>query len=275
MQTSFQIAFIGAGNMARAIIGGLLAQGLPAQQIIACEPDLERLRDLEAQGIQIRSDNASAVRQADLVILAVKPQIMRDVCTPLRAAAAEKHPVFLSVAAGIRIQALADWLGADLALVRSMPNTPALVGKGACGLFANAQVTEQQKQEISQVMQATGLTLWVDKEDELDAVTAVSGSGPAYFFLMMEAMIAAGERLGLSPDTAKALTLQTAAGAAEMALQSEWDPAELRRRVTSPKGTTEQAILCFQQGGFSPLVDQALQACHQRAVELADELGKS
>lgn len=271
--TTPHIVFIGAGNMARAIIGGLLASGTSPDTITACEPDLARVRDLESQGIQVSCDNAAATARADLLVLAVKPQIMRQVCEPLAVAVQARQPLVISVAAGLQLATLEQWLGGQLSLVRCMPNTPALVQCGASALFANPRVSEMQKFQAQALMKATGLALWVEQEAQLDAVTAVSGSGPAYYFLMMEAMIAAGQALGLSEETARALTLQTALGAAQMATQSPLAPAQLRAQVTSPGGTTEQAIQRFQQDGYEAMVERAMRACAQRAEALAAELG--
>jgi len=268
------LAFIGAGNMARAIIGGLLSNGYPAEKIWACEPEAERLSDLKDQGLQTTTDNNQAVQAADVVVLAVKPQVLKDVCLAMADSTQTSKPLLVSVAAGIMTNSIDQWLGGNTAVVRCMPNTPALVQTGASGLFANNEVSQEQRQQAETVLQATGITLWVEEESQLDAVTAVSGSGPAYYFLVMEAMIAAGEKLGLSRDTATQLTLQTALGAAKMAEQSEFDPAELRRRVTSPNGTTEQAIKRFIDGNLPELFDEAMQACNDRSVELAQELGK-
>lgn len=268
------VAFIGAGNMARAIIGGLLENGFAPQNIWAAEPESARLEDLAAQGLNTTTDNTAAVAAADLVVLAVKPQIMQAVAADLATAAQQHQPLFISIAAGISLDALERWLGGNAAVVRCMPNTPALVQTGASGLFANARVSDLQRDQATQVMQAVGIALWVQNEAELDAVTAVSGSGPAYYFLMMEAMTAAGVKLGLSEPTARDLTLQTALGAARMASSSDVDAAELRRRVTSPKGTTEQAIKTFQAQGLEAIVEQAMTACRDRAVEMAEELCK-
>lgn len=268
------VAFIGAGNMARAIIGGLLENGFAPQNIWASEPESARLEDLAAQGLNTTTDNQAAVAAADLVVLAVKPQVMQTVASDLATAARTHRPLFISIAAGISLEALDQWLGGDAAIVRCMPNTPALVQTGASGLFANPRVSDLQREQASRVLQAVGIALWVQNEAELDAVTAVSGSGPAYYFLMMEAMTAAGVKLGLSEETARGLTLQTALGAARMASSSDVDAAELRRRVTSPNGTTERAINSFQAGGFEALVETALTACRDRSVELAAELCK-
>ncbi|WP_299181207.1 pyrroline-5-carboxylate reductase [uncultured Neptuniibacter sp.] len=275
MSTQPVLAFIGAGNMARAVIGGLISNGYPAEKIWASEPDATRLDDLKSQGLQITSDNNTAVQAADVVILAVKPQVLKQVSEAMVSAVQTSRPLIVSVAAGIMTTSLDQWLGGQTAIVRCMPNTPALVQTGASGLYANQQVSTEQRNQAETVLQATGITLWVDTESQLDAVTAVSGSGPAYYFLVMESMIAAGEKLGLSKDIATQLTLQTALGAAKMAQSSDVDPAELRRRVTSPNGTTEQAIKRFIDGGLPELFDDALQACNDRSVELAEELGKA
>lgn len=268
------IAFIGAGNMARAIIGGLLENGFAAANIWAAEPDASRLQDLAEQGLKTTCDNNEAVAAADMVILAVKPQIMQAVASELADAAQKHQPLFVSIAAGISLDALDRWLGGNAAVVRCMPNTPSLVQTGASGLFANARVSEEQRNLATQAMEAVGIALWVQNEAELDVVTAISGSGPAYYFLMMEAMTAAGAKLGLSEETARGLTLQTALGAARMASSSDVDAAELRRRVTSPKGTTEQAILTFQAEGLEAIVEKAMVACRDRAEAMAAELCK-
>jgi pyrroline-5-carboxylate reductase len=268
-----RIAFIGAGNMATSLIGGLIARGVPAENIKASEPAAEqRQRIAREHGIVVFEDNAAAVQGAEIVVLAVKPQVMKDVCLAL-APALPAEALIISIAAGIPCASLARWLG-DKAIVRCMPNTPALLHEGASGLYANARTSAAQRAQAETLLEAVGLALWLDEEAQIDAVTAVSGSGPAYFFLLMEAMTAAGERLGLSAETASLLARQTAFGAARMALVSDFEPAELRRRVTSPNGTTEAAIKAFQAGGFEALVDQALQAAAHRSAELAEQLGQ-
>lgn len=266
------LAFIGAGNMARAIIGGLLAQGYPAATITASEPDITRLDDLKAQGLQVTDDNSKALANAEVVVLAVKPQLLKSVLEPLAEVAATHQPLFISVAAGVSCQSIQRWLGGQCSLVRCMPNTPALVGAGACGLFANDQVSPAQRQQAQQIMAATGLAAWVDTEAQLHAVTAVSGSGPAYYFLFMEAMIQAGIEQGLPAELATELTLHTARGAAEMALRSELTPAQLRHQVTSPNGTTERAINRFVEQQLDGVVAQAMRACAERSQELAEQL---
>ncbi|GAB2790175.1 pyrroline-5-carboxylate reductase [Halomonas shantousis] len=268
------VTFIGAGNMASAIFGGMIDSGYPADAITATAPDAEQLAALrERYAIHTTADNHEGVRRADVIVLAVKPQVMREVCEDLRATVQARKPLIVSVAAGLTAQTLEAWLGGELAVIRCMPNTPSLVGEGAAGLYANDRVSEQHKQLATTLLEAVGMVEWVDDEGLLEAVTAVSGSGPAYFFLMMEALEAAGIQLGLPADSARRLALQTAFGAAKMARQSEFDPAELRRRVTSPGGTTERAIQSFEDGGLRQLFEEATQACALRARELADELG--
>lgn len=272
MSTQPTVAFIGAGNMARAIIGGLLDNGYPAAQIWATGTRPEKLADLAARGLHTGTDNNAAAASADILILAVKPQMMKQVCEPLHDTVVARRPLIVSLAAGIACDSLDLWLGSGNAVVRCMPNTPSQVQTGASGLFANARVSELQKQQTQQLLSHVGLALWVEREELIHAVTAVSGSGPAYYFLFMEAMISAGEKLGLDRDTATALTLQTALGAARMATASDLSPAQLRQAVTSPKGTTEQAILTFQNARLETLVDDAMQACASRSRELAELL---
>jgi len=268
------IAFIGAGNMASAIMGGLIENGFQANNIWACDPSEDKLAELATTfGVQTTTNNADAALKADAVILAVKPQVMEAVLAPLQSALQERQPLIISVAAGINLQSLETWIGGQPAIVRCMPNTPALVGQGASGLFANDQVSADQKALASKMLDAVGISVWVNNESELDAVTAVSGSGPAYYFLFMEAMIEAGMKLGLSEETATSLTLKTALGAATMASSSELAPAQLRKNVTSPNGTTEQAILSFQNDALSNIVEKALKAANDRSVELCEELG--
>lgn len=268
-----RIAFVGAGNMATSLIGGLIARGVPAENIKASEPVAEqRERIAREHGIVVAADNAAAVAGAQIVVLAVKPQVMKDVCLAL-APALPAEALIVSIAAGIPCASLERWLG-ERAIVRCMPNTPALLHEGASGLYANPRTSAEQREQAEALLEAVGLALWLDDEQQIDAVTAVSGSGPAYFFLLMEAMTAAGERLGLSAETASLLARQTAFGAARMALVSDFDPAELRRRVTSPNGTTEAAIKTFQAGGFEALVDAALAAAARRSAELAEQLGQ-
>jgi len=269
-----KIAFIGAGNMAKAIIGGLLAEGFSAKSISASGPRLESLNKVSEQyGIAVSTDNAQTAATADVIILAVKPQMLKEVALGLAGSLAHK-PLIISVAAGITTASLASWLGADQAIVRCMPNTPSQLREGASGLFANANTSSAQKAQADAILRAVGVVQWLDDEALINTVTAVSGSGPAYFFLAMEAMIDAGVAQGLSRECASELTLQTALGAAILAKHSDVDVAELRRRVTSPNGTTEQAIKSFENDGIRAMFSRAMKACADRAVALSESLGK-
>ena len=267
------IAFIGAGNMASSLIGGLRAKGLDAAQIRASDPGAEtRAKVATEHGIEVFADNAHAVADADVIVIAVKPQAMKAVCQDLRPHL-KPHQLLVSIAAGITCTSLLNWLG-EQPLVRCMPNTPALLGKGVSGLYATASVTAEQRTQADELLSAVGLVVWVDQEAQIDAVTAVSGSGPAYFFLLIEAMTDAGVKLGLTRDVAEQLAQQTALGAAHMAVGSDVDAAELRRRVTSPAGTTEAAIKSFQASGFEAMVEKALSAAAHRSAEMAEQLGQ-
>ena len=268
-----RIAFIGAGNMAASLIGGLRAKGLDAEQIRASDPGAETRERVSAEhGIQTFADNAEAIHGVDVIVLAVKPQAMKAVCESLRPSL-QPHQLVVSIAAGITCASMTNWLGAQ-PIVRCMPNTPALLRQGVSGLCATGAVTAQQRDQAQELLSAVGIAVWLEQEQQLDAVTAVSGSGPAYFFLLIEAMTAAGEKLGLPRATAAQLTLHTALGAARMATERDVEAAELRRRVTSPAGTTEAAIKSFQASGFEAIVEQALQAAATRSAELAEQLGK-
>ena len=264
------IVFIGGGNMAVSLIGGLLEKGFPASKLSVCEPVAETRQRLEKDfGITSSPDNAIAGK-ADVVVLAVKPQIMPLVATELAPVVAHQ-PLIISIAAGITVAALKNWLGSNTPLVRCMPNTPALVQQGATGLFASPEVSPEQRALAESIISAVGTAIWFDTELDIDRVTALSGSGPAYFFLVMEAMENAGVKLGLDRDIARELTIQTALGAAAMASQGDIEPAELRRRVTSPGGTTQSAIKAFTDGGLAELFEEAMQAAFQRSIEMADE----
>lgn len=268
------ICFIGAGNMARSLIGGLIASGFDKQKIIATDSIPEQCNAMTSQfGIQSTQDNNQAIQQSDIVVLCVKPQILKNVCHEIAPAIQQKNPLILSVVAGVQSEDINHWLGGGLAIVRTMPNTPALIQTGAAGLFANAQVNPTQKEQAENILRAAGLALWVETEAQLDAVTALSGSGPAYYFLFMEAMQEAGEQLGLSAKTAQLLTMQTAFGAAKMAMETSQDCQQLRKNVTSPNGTTEKAIQSFENDGLRQLVLNAMTAAKVRAEQLGKELG--
>jgi len=267
-----KIGFIGGGNMARALIGGLLTSGKSVEEIMVAEPVAAAAQALINDfGVQVSRDNTEVAQQVDCLVLAVKPQVVKGVVSDLAAVVQSRQPLVVSIVAGIPIGSLDNWLGGNCALVRTMPNTPALVGKGITALFANQQASALQRELAEQIMQAAGTTLWVSDESLLDAVTAVSGSGPAYFFRVMEAMIETGQALGLSSQQATQLTLATAAGAAELAIQSEHPVARLREQVTSPGGTTAAALEVMNDLAIGDLFEQALRAAHKRAAELAQE----
>ena len=266
------ICFIGGGNMAQALIGGLLSRGLPATRVTVSDP-VEHVRELlQAKDIHVTDNNIDAIRDADIVVLAVKPQVLADVLKPLNGLFTDK--LIVSIVAGAEIETISAFTGTEM-VVRVMPNTPALVQTGAHGLFAYPVVDDAKRELASQVLAATGLTLWVKSEDQIDAVTAVSGSGPAYFFYMMESMIRAGRNMGLDEKTATALTLQTALGAAQMAITSSNTPAELRKNVTSPNGTTQAALEVFDRAQISQNIQTALAAAQKRSQELAQDLSDS
>jgi len=268
--TTGTVAFIGGGNMARSLVGGLLARGLPAASVHVAEPVAE-LREALARefGVVVFADGRDAVVGANTWVLAVKPQVMRTVCESLAAAARSERPLVVSIAAGITTAQLDRWLGGDAAVVRSMPNTPALLGAGVTGLFANTRVDAEGRARADALLGAAGATVWIEDESRMDAVTAVSGSGPAYVFLLAEAMQAAGEAEGLAPDAARTLALHTIFGAGRMLTEGMEAPAELRRRVTSPNGTTQAAIEAFEAGGFRELVARAVRAAAERGRELS------
>ena len=270
-----RITFIGGGNMATSLIAGLLSNNFPADHISVAEPDTEKAKALQQQfSVHTFSDNVEACNEANIIVLAVKPQIMQPVCRGIADTVQNIQPLVISIAAGLLSADISRWLGDDISIVRCMPNTPSLLNAGATGLFANIRVNTEQKQQADQVLSSAGINVWVDKESQLDAVTAVSGSGPAYYFLFMEAMQSAGEQLGLTAEQAKQLTLQTALGAARMAIEADEEPATLRAKVTSKGGTTEQAINTFEANNLREIVMKAMQAANNRASELAELLGK-
>ncbi len=268
------IAFIGAGNMTASLISGLIADGYDPKCIVASDLDAEKVANLSARfGIKSASDNIQAITKAHVVVMAVKPQVLQQVAEGLARDLASRKPLVISIAAGIREADLQHWMGGNVALVRTMPNTPAMIQAGATVLHANEAVSPEQRDLAESIMRAVGLTRWVNDEAQLDAVTALSGSGPAYFFLMMEAMEQAGIKMGLSNETARLLTLQTALGAAKMAIESRDGPATLRTQVTSPGGTTERALQTLSEGGLPELINQALNDARERSIKLSKLLG--
>ncbi|GHE30738.1 pyrroline-5-carboxylate reductase [Vulcaniibacterium thermophilum] len=264
------VAFIGGGNMARSLIGGLVERGMPAARVHVAEP-VEALREALHRdfGVQAHADAQAAAGQASTWVLAVKPQVMRGVCEGLAALAQARRPLVVSIAAGITASQLDRWLGGGQTVVRTMPNTPALLGAGITGLFAGAGVSAAQRAQAQALLEAAGPTVWIEDEALMDAVTAVSGSGPAYVFLLAEAMIEAGIAQGLPSEAASALARQTVLGAALMLTRQDEPPEVLRARVTSPGGTTQAAIETFEAGGFRELVARAIDAATRRGRELS------
>ena len=270
-----RIGFIGAGNMARSLVSGLLKNGWDKDQIVLSDPDPSQRQTIESVlGVKTFAENQAAVAHAEILVLAVKPQILAEVAKSLAPTAQKKKPLIISIAAGVRLADIDRWLGGGLAIVRSMPNTAALIGSGACGLYANAQVNETMRNQAESILRAVGVTVWLSDESLMDVVTALSGSGPAYFFLVMEALEQASIESGMDPKQARLLTLETAYGAAKMALEGHEEPSQLRRRVTSPGGTTEQAVKVLENGDIRRLFSRAVQAAASRSREIADLFGK-
>ncbi|MDP5209639.1 pyrroline-5-carboxylate reductase [Microbulbifer sp. 2205BS26-8] len=274
--TDPKIVFIGgAGNMGGAVIGGLLAAGYPADRIVATGRDPQKLAAFaKRHGVAAHSDTLTAIGDADVIVLSVKPQAMRDLCTGLRSHLDGHNPLIISFAAGIPLAAYQRWLGEHLPIVRAMPNTPALVQTGATGLYAGAGVTAEHRAITERIANAVGIFLWVREECEINQIIAVVGSAPAYFFLFMEAMIEASVASGFARADAERLVLQTALGAAKLAMASEEDVAKLKRNVMSPGGTTECAVKRFEQGGLFQLVAEAMRDCAERASEMERELDR-
>lgn len=270
------VGFIGAGNMARSLAGGLANNGWARERLILSDPQgSQRDAAQRALGLAIHDDNNEVARRADVLVLAVKPQVLAQVAQDLAATVQRKRPLVISIAAGVRGADIERWLGGNLPIVRAMPNTPALIGSGATGLHANARVSDSQRDLAESILRAVGITVWVGSEHLIDVVTALSGSGPAYFFLVIEALEAAAIKAGLERAPARLLALETAVGAAKMALESGEEPALLRARVTSPGGTTEQAINVMEKAGVRAMFDNAVAAAVQRAQELGDLFGKN
>lgn len=269
MSTS-SLTFIGGGNMARSLIAGLVRQGVAASSIHVAEPVPALREQLAAEfGVHTYVSASEAAAQGQVWVLAVKPQVLREVCATLTDLAQATAPLVVSIAAGITSAQLDRWLGGGQAVVRAMPNTPALLGAGVTGLFATGAVSAAQRAQADTVLASAGRTVWIEEEALMDAVTAVSGSGPAYVFLLAEAMEAAGIAQGLSADAARTLVVQTLLGASRMLDESGEAPAELRRRVTSPNGTTQAAIESFQGDGFEAIVATAIDAATQRGQALS------
>lgn len=266
-----KIGFIGGGNMAGAMIGGMLKQGFQPHDIGVAEPNVERRDQLAALFGILVEERARAVLDTDLLVLAVKPQVMREVLASLPRLA--ESTCVLSIAAGVRADDIVRWLGGHAAVVRAMPNTPALVGAGITGLYALPGASGPQRERAEQALKAVGQAVWVESEAMIDAVTAISGSGPAYVFLFIEALESAARTLGFDAAAARNLALHTVYGSAMLATQSGSDPAELRARVTSKGGTTERGIAALEEHGLREAVLAAARAAAARAKELGDMLG--
>lgn len=268
-----KISFIGGGNMAQALISGLIGCGVKPNLITVADPSSEVRQQLSDQGMNTvdpTADAKAAVIDADVVVLAVKPQVMKAVVSAFSDALTDQ--LVISVAAGLSTDLLSDMLGGYPTIVRAMPNTPAMIQMGATGLYGTDATNEAQKQLATAVMEASGLVMWVDNESQMHAVTAVSGSAPAYMFYFIESMVKGGMDLGLSEEQASALAMQTMMGAAKMAMESPDAPSELRRRVTSPNGTTQAAVESMQESDIGALIQKAMQACADRSQALSEEM---
>lgn len=267
------ISFIGCGNLSTSLVKGLIGSEYPKEKIWVTNRSAEKNKLLhDTLGVHAGEDNHEAVKHADVIVLGVKPQQMQEITKDLALIVQDKKPLIISVAVGISTEMLSSWLGGDVAIVRSMPNTPALVAAGASGLYANRHVTESQKEFAESLHRAVGVAIWVEKESLIDVVAALSGSGPAYFFYMIEAMQSAAIKLGLPEKDANLLALQTALGASKLGIESEDDVITLRKKVTSPKGTTEQAIKVFDEKNLPGMIEEGMRAAIVRAQELTKSL---
>lgn len=270
--TVTKIAVIGCGNMGRSLIGGLIASGVPAKHISGADISTEQCEIAAAQfNIEVLPDSQQVAKDADVVILAVKPQFAEAALQSIRTILAQSKPMIISVAAGIKLAHLNSWSGDDIPVIRAMPNTPALIQAGSTALVANQCASSAQRDLAEMIMHSVGLVLWLDDESLMDVVTALSGSGPAYYFLIMEVMEKVAVNLGLPEDQARQLTLQTAFGAASMAMESNHHAEALRKQVTSPGGATEQALNVLMKGNIEQLFEDALEAARKRAAELGDQ----
>jgi pyrroline-5-carboxylate reductase len=271
-----RIGFIGGGNMATSLISGIAAQGdASLKNLWVFEPNAEKAKTLALEfGINRAKDNAELIANSDIVVIAVKPQVLQQVLTPCVNDFKQQQPLIISIVAGIAAASIEKWLEGDYSIVRVMPNTPALIGMGACGLFANQKVDQQQRDAAAKLCNSVGISAWVNSEADIDSVTALSGSGPAYFMLFIQGLIEAAVAAGLSADTARALAVQTAAGAAQLISASNDTPLQtLINNVTSPNGTTEKALQSFANANLKHVIADAFDAARTRSDELAKELG--
>ena len=267
------ITFIGAGNIATALIMGLIATDYPADKLIVSNPTSKKLQLLHKKlGVHITQNNVEAAENADIIIFAVKPHTMPAVCRELKNSIEKNTPLLISVASGVTTQQIESWLNSRPAVVHAIPNTPLTVRAGATGLFANTHTTEAQREQAEMLFRSAGVAVWVDEEDHIELVLAVSGSGPAYYFLFMEAMQEAAQAMGLSHDMARLLTSQTVLGAARMAMETDQDVMQLRQSITSPNGTTAAAIRVFETGNIRKVMADAMQAAYNRSKEMSAEI---
>lgn len=274
-EQNLTIAFIGCGNLSSSLVKGLVAAAYPKDKIWVTNRSADKNKILhETLGVNTSEDNVSVLEKADVIVLGVKPQQMYDLTKNIASVVRKKKPLVISVAVGITTEMLHRWLGKNLSIVRSMPNTPALVSAGASGLFANKQVTQKQKDFAESLHRSVGIALWVEEESHIDIVAALSGSGPAYFFYIIEAMEAAGVKFGLAASVSKELALQTALGASKLALESSDDVKTLRKQVTSPNGTTEQAIRIFDLTKLPNIIEEGMKAAIFRAAEISESLNQ-
>jgi pyrroline-5-carboxylate reductase len=265
------IAILGAGNMGSCLLGGLIKNGHAPDKLWAADPNKENNKTVEKNfNVHVTENNIEAVQNAEVVVFAVKPQVFASVAMNLKSTMQQRKPLVVSIAAGVRTASIQTWLGGEIAIVRAMPNVAALIGCGASALFANHYVTPSQHQIAESILRAVGVAVWLSDEASLDIVTALSGSGPAYFFLLMESLEYAAEQSGLPVETARLLTLQTALGAARMAIESRSPLVELRHSVTSPGGTTEMALSVLEKNHVREIIQQALMAAKRRSEELAE-----
>jgi pyrroline-5-carboxylate reductase len=269
-----RICFVGGGNMARSLIGGLIRAGSSGNRFDVAEPNADPRAALQEDfGVNVHADGSQAAALADAIVLAVKPQVMKSVCESLREVVQQRKPLIVSIAAGIRIEQIDRWLGGAVPIVRCMPNTPALIGAGASGLYANAAVSSAQRQIAQSILDAAGVNVWVDREELIDTVTGLSGSGPAYFFLLVEALEDAAVAQGLSPEAARTLATQTCLGAGRMLCEDGAAPGVLRQRVTSPNGTTQAALESLEASGLRETVAKAVAAATARGAEMSRQFG--
>ncbi len=260
--------------MARSLANGLVKSGWDKHRLILSDPEAsQREAVVSVLGLTAYADNNRVAEAADILVFAVKPQMLREATSQVAATVQKKRPLVVSVAAGVRVDDVERWLGGNLPVVRVMPNTPALIGSGASGMYANARVDKTQRDQAEAILRAVGVVVWVEQEPLMDVITALSGSGPAYFFLIMEVLERAAIESGLDRATARLLTLETAYGAAKMALEGAEEPSQLRRRVTSPGGTTERAVKVLEEEGIYTLFSRAVRAAVTRARELGDVFG--